>query len=89
MTDQQLQTILSVLKVAVAFINGFAGILAAYPGPELPALARLCAAATVGGCGAVLLLTNPPGGGVTVSSIADELEKRRATRAASIAQRET
>jgi hypothetical protein len=62
----------------VAFINGFAGILAAYPGPELPALARLCAAATVGGCGAVLLLTNPPGGSVTVATIADELERRRA-----------
>lgn len=49
------------LKVALMFVNGFAGLIAAYPGPELGALERLVCAALVAGCGAALLYLNPPG----------------------------
>lgn len=51
----------NVLKVALVFLNGFAGLIAAYPGPELGALERLICAALVAGCGAALLVLNPPG----------------------------
>lgn len=60
MTDRQIALAASVLKIALAFVNAFAGILAAYPGPELSPLARVLAAATVAGCGAALLYLRPP-----------------------------
>lgn len=62
MSDRQIIVVLTTLKIALAFLNGFCGILAAYPGPELPPLARLAAAGIVAGCGAVLLIVDPPGG---------------------------
>lgn len=83
MSDTNLQTLLSTLKVALAFVNAFAGILAAYPGPELSGLARVLAAATVAGCGAALLMLTPPGhqsGDDVVTKVSDELERRRAER---------
>ena len=48
------------VKLLLVFLNGIAGVLAAYPGPELPPLARLMAAALVAGCGAALLFLHPP-----------------------------
>ena len=61
MSDRQFRQLTGAAKVAIAFINAFAGIFAAYPGPELSPLWRLFAAALVGGCGAALLFLNPPG----------------------------
>lgn len=81
MTKNDLQIVLSTVKVALAFVNAFAGILAAYPGPELAPLARLFAAATVAGCGAALLFLNPPGDS-NVKAVADELEQRMKARPA-------
>lgn len=65
-------------KVALAFVNAFAGILAAYPGPELNPLWRLLCAAIVAGCGAALLILNPPVARDTDQDerIADILEER-------------
>ena len=79
MTKNDVQMVLSAIKVALAFVNAFAGILAAYPGPELSPLARLLAAATVAGCGAALLFLNPPGDS-NVKAVADELERRMKAR---------
>lgn len=61
MNDSQIQVITSVAKVSLAFVNAFAGVLAAYPGSELPPLARLLSAALVAGCGGALLFLSPPG----------------------------
>ena len=83
MSDRQLVQIQSVAKVALAFLNAFAGILAAYPGPELSPLWRLMAAAVVAGCGAGLLVLQPPTGKTQDERIADLLEaKMKRTRAA-------
>lgn len=92
MSDRQWTQIVNASKVALAFINAFAGILAAYPGPELSPLLRLMAAATVAGCGAALLYLQPPGRkpggaeGVTVSAVADELERRSRRRQQAVPQ---
>lgn len=73
------------LKIALLFLNAFAGLIAAYPGPEIGAVERLICAALVAGCGATLLYLNPPGSkSVSLSAltpaqtrqVADELEKR-------------
>lgn len=66
----------SLLKIGLAFLNGVAGVLAAYPGPELPVLARLMASAVVVGCGAALLVLQPPGSEDATRRVADELERR-------------
>lgn len=50
-----------IVKLFLVFANGIAGVIAAYPGPELSPLARLLAAALVTGCGAALLFLTPPG----------------------------
>lgn len=54
-------TTLTLLKIILAFVNGMAGLIAAFPGPELGVMERLLAAAVVAGCGPALLLLNPPG----------------------------
>lgn len=78
-------TTVDTLKVTLLFVNAFAGLLAAYPGPELGALERLICAALVAGCGAALLYLNPPGSkkvnadkltAVQTRQVADELERR-------------
>ena len=61
MSDATTRSLLNAGKVLLAFMNAFAGILAAYPGPEISPLLRLLAAATVAGCGAALLMVHPPG----------------------------
>lgn len=75
-----------ILKVALLFLNAFAGLIAAYPGPEIGAVERLICAALVAGCGAGLLYLNPPGKAKAVNAdkltaaqtrqVADELERR-------------
>ncbi len=50
------------IKCGVVFLNGFAGLIAAFPGPELGTLERLICAALVAGCGAVLLFLDRVGG---------------------------
>lgn len=52
---------LDALKVTLAFVNGFAGVVIAYPGSDLDPLIRLMFAGLVAGCGAALLFLNPPG----------------------------
>lgn len=49
------------LKVALAFVNGFSGVVIAYPGSDLDPLIRLMFAGLVAGCGAALLFLKPPG----------------------------
>lgn len=61
MSDAQWQHIINAGKVMLAFVNAFAGALAAYPGPELSPLVRLMAVAVVAGCGGSLLVLHPPG----------------------------
>lgn len=74
-----------ILKLALLFVNAFAGLIAAYPGPELGAIERLVCAALVAGCGAALLYLNPPGRqainpdkltAAQTRQVADELERR-------------
>ena len=73
-----------VMKVALLFLNAFAGLIAAYPGPEIGAVERLVCAGLVAGCGAALLYLNPPGKKVNpdrltaaqTKQVADELERR-------------
>lgn len=73
------------LTVLLAFVNAFAGLIAAYPGPELGALQRLVCAALVAGCGAALLFLHPPGRGEpsdkTVERMVDLAEERMKRRA--------
>lgn len=69
------------IKVALTFLNGFAGVIAAYPGPEVGPLARLVCAALVIACGATLLLVQPPGKEKPLTArqtrqVADEIERR-------------
>lgn len=69
------------IKIGLTFLNGFAGVIAAYPGPEVDALARLICAALVIACGATLLLVNPPGKEKALTAkqtrqVADEIERR-------------
>lgn len=59
------------IKCAVVFVNGFAGLLAAFPGPELGTLERLVCAALVAGCGAVLLFLEKVGGSKAKSADLD------------------
>lgn len=54
-------TTMDILKVSLLFLNAFAALIAAYPGPEIGAVERLICAALVAGCGAALLYLNPPG----------------------------
>lgn len=49
------------IKLALMFLNAFAGVLAAFPGPELGTLERLFCAALVAGCGAALLFLDKYG----------------------------
>ena len=42
------------IKIALVFVNLFAGAVVAYPGPELGALSRLFCVALVAGCGGAL-----------------------------------
>jgi hypothetical protein len=60
-SDAQWSRLVSALKLALVFINGFAALIGTYPGPEVPALVRLLCAATAAGCGAALLMLTPPG----------------------------
>lgn len=76
MTTRQWQQVTNVAKVALAFVNAFAGVFAAYPGPELSPLWRLAAAAIVAGCGAALLLMQPPSDKTQDERVADLLEAR-------------
>ena len=77
-------TTADMLKVALLFLNAFAGFLAAAPGTDIDPAARLVAAALVAGCGAALLYLNPPGKKVNpdrltaaqTKQVADELERR-------------
>lgn len=77
-------TTMDMLKVGLLFLNAFAGLIAAYPGPEIGAVERLICAALVAGCGAALLYLNPPGKKVNpdkltvaqTKQVADELERR-------------
>ena len=73
MTGQQLQ---NAAKVGLAFLNAFCGIFAAYTGDDLNPLWRLFFAATVAGCGAALLILNPPNDKTQDERIADLLEER-------------
>ena len=61
MTETESRTIRDVLKVALAFLNAFCGVLVAYPGPEVSPLIKVMGAAMIAGCGAALLLLTPPG----------------------------
>lgn len=82
-------TTADMLKVAILFVNGLAGFLAAAPGNDIDPTARLFAAGLVAGCGAALLYLNPPGKkavnpdkltAAQTKQVADELERRmRAT----------
>lgn len=76
MDDRLLAQLTNALKVALAFLNGFCGILAAYPGPEVPPLVRAICAATVAGCGGALLMLTPPGTKTMIAAVADEIERR-------------
>lgn len=72
------------LKVALLFVNAFAGFIAAAPGTDIDPGVRIVAAALVAGCGAALLYLNPPGRKVNpdkltaaqTRQVADELERR-------------
>jgi hypothetical protein len=76
-TDSDWKAMSNIAKVALTFLNAFCGILVAYPGPELSPLARVIAAAMIAGCGAALLLLNPPGGGTSLTA----KQKREAVEA--------
>lgn len=84
MSDAQLQRTKSIAKIVLAFVNAFAAVLAGYPGPDLSPIYRLLCVATVAGCGAALLMLDPPGKTtrqeVTVTAVTDELEKRARAR---------
>lgn len=85
MSDTQWVQMQSAMKVALAFVNAFAGFIAAYPGPELNPLWRMLFAATVAGCGAALLILNPPTSKTQDERVAAILEaKMKRTRAGGV-----
>lgn len=79
------------IKVALLFLNAFAGFIAAAPGDNIDPSVRIVCAALVAACGAALLYLNPPGktpsptANLTTKQLAqitDELERRAKERQA-------
>jgi hypothetical protein len=93
MSDHQWNQFVNASKVALAFLNAVAATVAGYPGADLSPLMRLMAVAISAGCGAALLMLQPPGrksaDGITVSAVADELERRNRRRQQAVRQEPT